>query len=94
MLGNLKILIHQGKQFIPDVTKAEVPGIFRGRPIISNEKVDMNALMELCPTGAISFLAGGAIDIGKCTFCGECANEFPNKIKFTKDYKIASNYYA
>ena len=113
MLGNLKILIHQGKQYIPDVTKAEVPGIFRGRPVISNERVDMNALIELCPTGAISLYGerrtengevsrlptpnsfhGGAIDMGKCTFCGECANAFPNKIKFSKDYKIASNHYA
>ena len=31
------------------------------------------------------------IDLGKCTFCGECAFAFPNKIKFTNDYKIATN---
>ena len=31
------------------------------------------------------------IDLGKCTFCGECAFAFPNKIKFTTDYKIATN---
>ena len=40
MLDNLKIIYHQGKQFIPDVTTAKVPGIFRGRPVISPEKVD------------------------------------------------------
>ena len=40
MLKTIKILYHQGKQFIPDLTKAKVPGIFRGRPEISSEKVD------------------------------------------------------
>jgi len=90
MLNNLKILYHQGKQFIPNVTTAQVPGIFRGRPIISLEKVDEMELMELCPTNAIS-TNPLAIDMGKCTFCGECAIRFPSKIKFTKDYKIASN---
>ena len=38
MIGNLKILLHQGKQYIPNVTMAKVTGIFRGRPIISGEK--------------------------------------------------------
>lgn len=90
MLDNLKILLHQGKQYIPDVTKVTVPGIFRGRPVISTEKVNENELLELCPTSAIS-AAPVCIDLGKCTFCGECAFAFPNKIKFTTDYKIATN---
>jgi Ni,Fe-hydrogenase III small subunit/NAD-dependent dihydropyrimidine dehydrogenase PreA subunit len=99
MLDNLKILLHQGKQYIPDVTVAKVPGIFRGRPVISNEIMDTTALVDICPTGAINSLPfaqgrGGAtvcIDLGKCTFCGECAIAFPNKIKFTTDYKMATN---
>lgn len=90
MLNNLKILLHQGKQYIPDVTKAIVPGIFKGRPVISTEKVNENELMELCPTNAITSNPL-SIDLGRCTFCGECAFAFPNKIKFTTDYKIASN---
>jgi Ni,Fe-hydrogenase III small subunit len=90
MLNNLKILWHQGKQFIPDVTTAKVPGIFRGRPIISEVKVDDLTLVDLCPTKAIS-IGPVAIDLGKCTFCGECAIQFPIKIKFTTDYKLSSN---
>ncbi|MBK5272806.1 MAG: NADH:ubiquinone oxidoreductase [Bacteroidia bacterium] len=90
MLDNLKILFHQGKQYIPDVTTAKVPGIFRGRPVISTEKVNEDELMEVCPTNAITS-SPVCIDLGKCTFCGECAFAFPNKIKFTTDYKIASN---
>jgi Ni,Fe-hydrogenase III small subunit len=90
MLENLKILYHQGKQYIPDVTVAKVPGIFRGRPVITNIKVDELALQDLCPTDAI-MVNPVQIDLGKCTFCGECAREFPDKIQFTTDYKIATN---
>lgn len=90
MLENIKILYHQGKQYIPDVTKAQVPGIFRGRPVISDVKVDEQSLSALCPTDAI--LSNPVrIDLGKCTFCGECAREFPDKIRFTKDYKLSTN---
>jgi Ni,Fe-hydrogenase III small subunit len=90
MLTTLKILYHQGKQFIPDPTKATVPGIFRGRPEISLAKVDQEALIAVCPTNAI--LSGPvSVDLGRCTFCGECARRFPEKVKFTTDYRLASN---
>lgn len=87
---DIKIMFHQGRQFIPDVTKAVVPFPFRGRPEISLENLDEQALVELCPTGAIS-AHPVSIDLGKCVFCGECALAFPNKIKFTNDHRIASN---
>jgi len=90
MYNNLKILYHQGKQFIPDVTTVKVPGIFRGRPVISSVKVDEKELLDICPMGAIS-INPVSIDLGKCTFCGECAMRFPEKIKFTTDYKISAN---
>jgi Ni,Fe-hydrogenase III small subunit len=90
MFENLKILYRQGKQYIPDVTEAKVPGIFRGRPIISAGQVNETELAELCPLNAIS-TNPLRIDLGKCSFCGECALAFPEKIKFTTDYKIATN---
>lgn len=90
MLKTLKILYHQGKQYIPDLRKAKVPGIFRGRPEITMFKVDEAALAEVCPTAAI-ITNPVRIDLGKCTFCGECTRLFPQKIKFTTDYKISSN---
>jgi Ni,Fe-hydrogenase III small subunit len=90
MFDNIKIIYHQGKQYIPDVTTVEVPGIFRGRPVITSGKADEKFLKELCPTEAIS-IQPLSIDLGKCTFCGECEKAFPNKIQFTKDYKISSN---
>ena len=90
MFENIKIVFHQGKQFIPNVRTAVVPGIFRGRPVISREKVNEEELIATCPTGAIS---GNPVsmDLGKCTFCGECAMRFPEKISFTKDYKLSTN---
>jgi len=90
MFNNLKIVYHQGKQFIPNTATAKVPGIFRGRPVISVEKVNEAELVDLCPLDAIS-AHPVTIDLGKCTFCGECAKQFPNKIRFTTDYKIATN---
>ena len=90
MLDNLKILFHQGRQYIPDITKAEAPGLFRGRPVITTTRVDEAALIDICPTSAI-MTDPVRIDLGKCTFCGECAIAFPGKISFTKDYKIAAN---
>jgi Ni,Fe-hydrogenase III small subunit/ferredoxin len=90
ILPELEILIRLGKQYIPDVTAPKVPGPFKGRPEISAEPVDEDALATLCPTGAIS-KAPVSIDMGKCVMCGECSFAFPNKIKFTTDYKIATN---
>ena len=90
MLNTLKILYHQGKQYIPELRKAKVPGIFRGRPEISSERVDERALAEVCPTNAIS-TDPVRIDLGKCTFCAECSRLYPGKVHFTTDYKLATN---
>jgi len=90
MFDNVKIVYHQGKQFIPDVTSSKVPGIFRGRPVISSEKVNEAELVGICPLDAI-YSGPVSIDLGKCNFCGECAKQFPDKIIFTTDYKISTN---
>jgi Ni,Fe-hydrogenase III small subunit len=90
MLRTLKILYHQGKQYIPDPANAKVPGIFRGRPEITYENVDQQAFAVVCPTDAI-FVDPVRIDLGRCVFCGECQRHFPGKVQFTTDYKISSN---
>lgn len=89
MLDNLKIMWHQGKQFIPDVRTAQVPGVFRGRPVISTTEV-IDFPIDLCPADAIK-LNPFSIDLGRCTFCGECAARYPQKVRFTKDYKMGTN---
>jgi Ni,Fe-hydrogenase III small subunit len=90
MLKTLKILYHQGKQYIPDLRNAKIPGIFRGRPEISSEVVDEMALADICPTNAIS-TNPVRIDLGRCTFCAECSRLYPGKVHFTTDYKLATN---
>lgn len=90
MIGNITILKHQGKQYIPDPTRAEVPGLFRGVPEITPEPVDEQALSDLCPTGAIG-RHPVTIDLGRCVFCGECARAFPRKIRFSRDFRMATN---
>jgi Ni,Fe-hydrogenase III small subunit/ferredoxin len=90
MIESFKIWQHHGKQFIPDVTKVTLPEIFRGRPQISTATIDEQAAEALCPTGAI-LKNPMRIDMGKCTFCGECAWAFPEKFKFVNDYKTATN---
>lgn len=91
MLKDFRILKRHGKQFISDITKPVLPATFKGRPIISDEVIDTNALIELCPTEAIDNTNGISIDLGKCTFCGECSFRFPHKIRFSNDYKTATN---
>jgi Ni,Fe-hydrogenase III small subunit len=90
MFDELAILRRLGRQFIPDVTTPQVPGPFKGRPEISNAPVNEEELIALCPTGAIA-RNPLSIDLGRCVMCGECSFAFPHKIKFTTDYKIATN---
>ncbi|MCF0166320.1 MAG: NADH:ubiquinone oxidoreductase [Bacteroidales bacterium] len=89
-ISSLSILLRQGRQYIPDPTTVEVPGIFRGRPVISEETVDNETLVACCPMGAINADDKVSLDLGKCAFCGLCARKFPSKIRFTKDYHLAT----
>lgn len=90
MLREINIIKHNGKQYIPDVRNVNLKPPFRGRPLISLAKVDEQALVDVCPMGAIT-ANPVSLDLGKCAFCGECAFTFPEKISFTTDYKISSN---
>ena len=90
MIKEIKVISHNGKQYIPDLKNVNLKTPFRGCPEISKAKVDEQALADICPLGAIS-ANPISLDMGKCAFCGECAFAFPDKIKFTQDYKIASN---
>ncbi len=90
MKNELKILLHNGKQYIPDLRTAAIRPPFRGRPVITSEPVDIEAFAGICPVNAIS-TSPVSIDLGKCTFCGECAFRFPGKIHFTSDHRLATN---
>ena len=93
-MGIIDILMHQGKQYIPDLSKPVLPEIYRGLPHLSTKACGegCNACVDICPTDAIVHTQGVSLDLGKCVFCGECQSECPDqKIKFTNDYKIATN---
>jgi len=90
MIKEGKIIYHNGRQYIPDLRNVNLRSPFRGRPEISMAKVNEQALVDICPLGAIS-ANPISLDMGKCAFCGECAFAFPEKIKFTTDYIISSN---
>ena len=82
MLDTLKLKYFQGKQYIPDIQKAQMREQFRGLPIIKSGIVDCST----CPTGAL-MTNPNSIDIGKCTFCGACKSE---AISFSNYYKLSS----
>ena len=92
MLKELRILSSHGRQFITDLRKQPVSDRFRGLPVISDDITgsEIKAVSGLCPVSAIE-RQSGAIDLGRCTFCNECAFFLPGKIRFTNDYRIASN---
>ena len=100
-IKEINILRRHGKQFVPDLRKAVLPEIFRGRPVISGDITTAEAEMvsNLCPVGAIglnhtepgSLSATCTIDLGKCVFCRECEFALPGRIRFTNDHKIATN---
>jgi Ni,Fe-hydrogenase III small subunit len=92
MFEEFKILSHHGKQYVKDLHNQPVSDIFRGRPVIAGDitSLEISTMCDMCPANAIN-RNDGAIDLGKCVFCKECAFLFPEKVKFLKDYKIAAN---
>jgi Ni,Fe-hydrogenase III small subunit/ferredoxin len=93
MFEVFKIWKHQGKQFIPDLTKPVLPESFLGRPEINSNpcKEGCTACKDICPTQAIT-LSPMMLDFGKCVLCNECTRACTeDKIHFTNDYKYATN---
>jgi Ni,Fe-hydrogenase III small subunit len=90
MFDQLKILYRQGKQYIPDVADVHLHQNFRGRPVISSKPAEEAVLAGCCPSAAIE-TSPVRINLAKCSFCGLCARAFPGKIKFTNDYRLATN---
>jgi len=92
MFKEAKVLLSHGRQYIKDLRLQSVSDIFRGCPAISGDITngEIKRICEICPVGAINNQSG-AIDLGKCVFCKECAFFLPQKIKFENDYRIAAN---
>lgn len=93
MSNILKIIKHQGKQFIPDPTKVTLPLQHAGKPVIERKDCvqKCSSCKDICPVGAIN-ISPVSLNLGKCVFCSECEATCPsNKIKFSSEYKISSN---
>ncbi|MDR2776143.1 MAG: NADH:ubiquinone oxidoreductase [Tannerella sp.] len=89
----LKILKSHGSQYIRNLADVKLCDMFRGRPEISGKITADEArdLGNICPVGAITHYPEISLDMGKCLFCKECQFRKPDLIKFTNDYKIATN---
>lgn len=92
MLKEIKVLKSHGRQYIKNLRTQPVSGLFRGRPVISGDITpqEIENVSAFCPVMAID-KRSGAIDLGRCVFCKECSFLLPEKIRFTNDYRIASN---
>jgi len=75
----------------PTKTGPNLPPDFRGRPELDADMTgdDIEKAQAVCPVaGALTFdLEGAKLDMGRCTFCGRCAEVCP-KIRFTKEYRL------
>ncbi len=91
MLKEIKVLTDHGKQYVPDLRNQPVSERFRGRPVISAgiTAAEIERVAAICPVKAIDS-RNGTIDLGRCTFCNECALMMPESIRFTNDYRISA----
>jgi Ni,Fe-hydrogenase III small subunit/ferredoxin len=92
MLNAIRVRYSQGRQYIEDLRRASPRG-FRGLPVVGGEPcpADCQACLEVCPAAAIE-LDPIRIDLGRCTFCGECAAACPPAtIEFTAEHRLASD---
>jgi len=92
MLKEIRALVHHGRQAIKSLRTQPVSPLFRGKPVISGDltREEIADLSMLCPVKAIDEKTG-SIDLGRCVFCRECEFMKPDKIRFTSDYRIATN---
>lgn len=93
LLTSFKVLMQHGTQYIKHLNRVTLCDEYRGRPALRSSGLTSAAgaeLCALCPTGALSTEPELALDMGKCLFCGECAVRFPNHVRFTNDYRLAS----
>ena len=95
MLEQLKTRLAQGYRTtaFPDGPPPELPGRFRGRPIIDTARCPAGCeeCVRACPTDAIQIEAGRIhVNLGRCLFCTDCADACPHgAVRHSQDYRLA-----
>ena len=74
----------------------DMPNRYIGLPVLKNKNCpsDCFACMDICPVSAISKKEDGniSINLGKCIFCGKCAEVCQeNIIEFTKEHRMSTS---
>ncbi len=71
---------------------ADPPVGYRGRIDILDAGGGSDELTQLCPTGAITVDARGAVSVdrGRCILCGECVLAAPERFRFLDAYETAA----
>ena len=73
---------------------AEVPDRLRGGPVLDTTRCQSECVecIETCPTNALRRDEEGlALDMGRCLFCGDCAEQCPaDAIAFTTEHRLAA----
>ena len=89
MLKTLQTIALQKNQLIKDIRTREIKPKFRGIPVIDKEKLtNLEECQNACPLNAIT--KDGKIDLGKCTFCGECERISNGAISFTREHRYSA----
>jgi len=92
MFDVIKLRKQHGYQAIRDIRTATVKTPFRGFPVLNQELCNpsCHACSAVCPPGAIA-TEPLQIDLGCCTFCGECKRECGTcAIQFSTAHNLAS----
>jgi Ni,Fe-hydrogenase III small subunit/NAD-dependent dihydropyrimidine dehydrogenase PreA subunit len=87
-----KLRRKHGYQAIPDILKARLNFPFRGFPLLDETRCHENCRVcaEICPTRAIE-PKPLTLDLGRCTFCGDCVRECPaGAIQFSSNYCLGN----
>ncbi len=68
----------------------ELPERWRGSPVLNADLLRDTGIADYCPTGALDLSGEARLDVGRCLFCGACAEQGPaGGVTFSRSYALA-----